>query len=39
MSDDLRAVVPLGCRLLGAADQGDLVQGAWGHLVRRLDRS
>ncbi|WP_347058338.1 class II aldolase/adducin family protein [Blastococcus sp. HT6-30] len=32
MTDDLRRLVSLGCRVLGAADQGDLI---WGHLSAR----
>ena len=32
MSQELRELVSLGCRVLGAADQGDLV---WGHLSAR----
>lgn len=32
MNDDLRRLVSLGCRLLGAADQGDLI---WGHVSAR----
>ena len=32
MNDDLRRVVSLGCRVLGAADQGDLI---WGHVSAR----
>jgi L-ribulose-5-phosphate 4-epimerase len=32
MSDGLRATVALGCRILGAEDQGDLV---WGHVSAR----
>jgi L-ribulose-5-phosphate 4-epimerase len=32
MTDDLRATVALGCRILGAEDQGDLV---WGHVSAR----
>lgn len=32
MTDDLRRLVSLGCRVLGAADQGDLI---WGHVSAR----
>lgn len=32
MTDDLRETVALGCRILGAEDQGDLV---WGHVSAR----
>jgi L-fuculose-phosphate aldolase len=32
MSTDLRHLVSLGCRVLGAADQGDLI---WGHVSAR----
>ncbi|MGY2003389.1 class II aldolase/adducin family protein [Blastococcus sp. SYSU DS1024] len=32
MTDDLRQLVSLGCRVLGAADQGDLI---WGHVSAR----
>ena len=32
MSRDLRELVSLGCRVLGAADQGDLI---WGHVSAR----
>jgi ribulose-5-phosphate 4-epimerase/fuculose-1-phosphate aldolase len=32
VSDDLREMVSLGCRVLGAADQGDLI---WGHVSAR----
>lgn len=32
MSEDLRTLISLGCRLLGAADQGDLI---WGHVSAR----
>lgn len=32
MSQDLRRLVSLGCRVLGAADQGDLI---WGHVSAR----
>lgn len=32
MSDDLRTLVSVGCRVLGAADQGDLI---WGHVSAR----
>ena len=32
MSEDLRSTVALGCRILGAEDQGDLV---WGHVSAR----
>jgi L-ribulose-5-phosphate 4-epimerase len=32
MSTDLRQLVSLGCRVLGAADQGDLI---WGHVSAR----
>jgi ribulose-5-phosphate 4-epimerase/fuculose-1-phosphate aldolase len=32
LSEDLRQLVSLGCRVLGAADQGDLI---WGHVSAR----
>ena len=32
VTEDLRQLVSLGCRVLGAADQGDLI---WGHLSAR----
>ncbi|SOD94676.1 class II aldolase/adducin family protein [Blastococcus haudaquaticus] len=32
MTEDLRRLVSLGCRILGAADQGDLI---WGHVSVR----
>ena len=32
MTEDLRRLVALGCRVLGAADQGDLI---WGHVSAR----
>ncbi len=32
MSEDLRRLVSLGCRVLGAAEQGDLI---WGHVSAR----
>jgi len=32
VSEDLRRLVSLGCRVLGAADQGDLI---WGHVCAR----
>ncbi|MCW2636831.1 MAG: L-fuculose-phosphate aldolase [Blastococcus sp.] len=32
MTEDLRQLVSLGCRVLGAADQGDLI---WGHVSAR----
>lgn len=32
MTEDLRDLVSLGCRVLGAADQGDLI---WGHVSAR----
>ena len=32
MSEDLRELVSLGCRVLGEADQGDLI---WGHVSAR----